>query len=422
ILEFPASVYDNNVLRYITGFLGRCLDIERLVVPKALLCPDTHSKLVELLARWDHLKELTIVEFYLTDRMLAEIIRTACQARRRRRHLDNWSPSHHAASLETALSDLGHTNTTTATITTTTTTTTTTTAAVGDSIMTPQGGQGLESLHLRQGFVSYPHSSLAIIKFHGATLVCVTLVNSKVVDRADLHQLLCSCPNLEVLEAMATLAKDSFTWSKSGDPVLAMEDMNMSCFPSPGHDSENEETIESSKRWWICSRLRVLKLRYLPRELLTMWETGIPYELAMQLSRMRHLEDLRLGRVTAARLGIILTDPEYGFGVLSPSSASSAPSSAPSSSSSLAAVAVTVTCETDSTSILRLLSKSDSSYESAASIKKRTESVTLTLQTMARELKNLKRLELRGLKAYVDHDELRKARKAWKQIEWIQYN
>ncbi|KAK3822900.1 MAG: hypothetical protein J3Q66DRAFT_437336 [Benniella sp.] len=55
--------------------------------------------------------------------------------------------------------------------------------------------------------------------------------------------------------------------------------------------------IESVAWGWVCTRLRVLKLRYLPRETETGWGTGIPHELAVQLCRMRYLEDLRLGRM-----------------------------------------------------------------------------------------------------------------------------
>ncbi|KAG0004793.1 hypothetical protein BGZ65_012677 [Modicella reniformis] len=369
-LDFVVMNCDNE-LDSIVAFLSRCPDIERLVVPPVLLISQTFQRLTDLLLNWIHLREMTIVQFYLTDHMLSEVMKAACRNLRHHRHHQQHLDSEQV-----------------------------------DGPMESQGttGPGLKSLHIWHGSESFPGTCQTIVEFHGATLVCLTLVGSRVVNGTDLQQLLCSCPNLEVLEAMSTLDKDRYTRSTAGDPILSTEDMLTVSGPIPttssrdkndDDDDDDDDNVlvlppEMGEWGWVCTRLRVLKLRYLPRETKMGWETGISLELVEQLGRMRYLEDLRLGRMTGLRLCL---------GTLS-----------------------------DSVLLKKIIDTSSSTsgsipyFDSRLGFRRRTESITSALRIMSRRLNNLKKLELRGLKEYVDRDEVKNARRAWKQIEWIHFS
>ncbi|KAG0233791.1 hypothetical protein BGX31_004767 [Mortierella sp. GBA43] len=426
-LELPISNCHSE-LDSIVAFLKRCPDIERFTVPPVLLTIQTVVKLTELLVDWIHLKELIIVEFYLTDNGLAEVIRTACQGRRRR--LNGWSSSFHqfqhldafnTKSLENAISDLSFA-----------------TISEDDSMM----GQGLESLRISQGFRSMPETSRAIIELHAATLVSVTLVNSRVVNRADLQLLLCSCPSLESLVALSDPSTMSGTsaW-KIHDPFLSTGDMLRIAGPLPmtevslrkQRQEENGEfsaQTEKMEEWgWVCTRLRVLKLGFLPRQDDWSCETGFPYELAVQLGRMRYLEDLRLDRVQGITFGLHSFQDSFG----TPSSVSTSMSmlGSPPTPTTTTTITPTTWSETETMTIAPIsifdtmdqpceLGHYDIGADEEARL--RTESVTMALRILAKELRHLRRLELKGLKDYVDRDEIRKARRSWEHIEWIQYS
>ena len=380
-LEFGFALFDYGETTSIAAFLERCPDIERLVVPAGVLHMSLCSVLLELLPNWIRLKEMVIGEFpfYVEESTLAEILRLASQSGRRYgRH-----PQQDQQQILNSVLD------------------------AGDS------GDGLESLCIGGGSISFLQASQAIIAFHGRTLVRVTLVNSRIVDRSNLQRLLCSCPNLEILEAMSTLT-DKSMWTRCNDPVLSSEDILAVSGPAPA---------TKSVAWgWVCTRLRVLKLRYLSREPETGWDTGIPYELAVQLSRMRCLEDLRLGRMAGD-----MRDRSAEIIALFTSMSASVSTGIP-----LTDLNSVMRDDNENPEVsgndgtLSTMGTTDQQTKSnechlEEETRRRTESVTMALRIFARELSRLKTLELRGLKTIVVHDEIRNAKKAWKQMEWVQY-
>jgi len=348
----------------IVVFLKRCPNMENITIP---LSHPAYSQFVELLKGWVYLRKLTLVESVLSDDMLAEVIRSA----------HHGDPSLQQSSP---------------------------TSSSKRNINASYKAQGLESLCILDGKDSYPETSQAIISSHGQTLVSIVLTRSKVVNRADLQRLLCSCPNLETLDAMSFFALDKWR-----DPILYTADI----LAVSGSAAANE-----SVAWgWVCTRLRVLKLRYLPRETETGWDTGIPYELAVQLSRMRCLEDLRLGRMAGDM--------------------HDRPAEIIASSLALTSMSGSVSADiplTDLNSVMRdgdenpEVNGKDSTLFTVGTTdqqtrsnechleeetRRRTESVTMALRIFARELSRLKTLELRGLKTFVVHDEISRAKTRW---------
>ncbi|KAF9373439.1 hypothetical protein CPB97_000540 [Podila verticillata] len=121
---------------------------------------------------------------------------------------------------------------------------------------------------------------------------------------------------------------------------------------------------------WVCDRLRVLKLQFRAR--LVPGNAGgsnmpvIPEQLVAELSRLTQLEDLRLGWVR----------------------------------------------HRDERPIEEL---------AASEIEAGQKSVSKLLDVLSK-LTGLKRLELRGFKAFVNKEALKKARGQWKHCEWVQYS
>ncbi|KAG0336975.1 hypothetical protein BG000_005942 [Podila horticola] len=130
---------------------------------------------------------------------------------------------------------------------------------------------------------------------HRETLEVLDLVNTD-MSGSLLHALLCACPNLQKVLAMATEKRKIY--ESNGDPVLTGKEM--------------EEAKEGSV--WACTNLKSLAIRYEHGP-----DTGqrfdfdngalgvgdekkstpiLPGVLVRELSRLSQLEELRLGRVT----------------------------------------------------------------------------------------------------------------------------
>lgn len=130
---------------------------------------------------------------------------------------------------------------------------------------------------------------------HRETLEVLDLVNTD-MSGSLLHALLCACPNLQKVLAMATEKRKIY--ESNGDPVLTGKEM--------------EEATEGSV--WACTNLKSLAIRYEHGP-----DTGqrfdfdngalgvgdekkstpiLPGVLVRELSRLSQLEELRLGRVT----------------------------------------------------------------------------------------------------------------------------
>ncbi|KAF9331442.1 hypothetical protein BG006_005701 [Podila minutissima] len=130
---------------------------------------------------------------------------------------------------------------------------------------------------------------------HRETLEVLDLVNSN-MSGSCLHTLLCACPNLQKVLAMAT--KRDKIYESIGDPVLAGKEM--------------EEASEGSA--WVCTNIKSLAVRYehgpdsgqrlgFDNGALGVGDekrstTILPGVLVRELSRLVQLEELRLGRVT----------------------------------------------------------------------------------------------------------------------------
>lgn len=123
---------------------------------------------------------------------------------------------------------------------------------------------------------------------------------------------------------------------------------------------------------WVCDQLRVLKLQFRARVVQVPGGvdgsnmTVIPDQLVAELSQLTQLEDLRLGWAR----------------------------------------------HKDEKPIEEL---------TASEIEAGQKSVSKLLDVLSK-LAGLKRLELRGLKAFIDKEVLKKARRQWKHCEWVQYS
>lgn len=201
---------------------------------------------------------------------------------------------------------------------------------------------------------------------------------------AMLQSLLSACPNLDTFSALSAQVEGKI--EALIDPVVRGLDLE-----PPGGQGMS----------WACDRLKVLKLQFesrvgvfqdqLPldgkihffRE-----EAGcighlievVPPALIAQLGRLTHLEELHLGRATDS-----LFDPEV---VQRPSAR---------------------------------IGKEALDRENQRRLEMHRENVSQLLRALS-TLKNLKRLELRGLKEFIDRDKLKEARTHWKRIEWVSYS
>ncbi|KAF9390891.1 hypothetical protein CPB97_008131 [Podila verticillata] len=201
---------------------------------------------------------------------------------------------------------------------------------------------------------------------------------------AMLQSLLCACPNLDTFSALSARVEGKI--EALMDPVVRGPDLE-----PPGGQG----------MLWACDRLRVLRLQFESqvgvfqdqrpldgkihffRE-----EVGcvghlievVPTALIAQLGRLAHLEELHLGRATDS-----FFDPK----VLQRPSAH--------------------------------IDKEALDRENQRQLEMHRENVSQLLRALS-ILKNLKRLELRGLKKFIDKDELKEARTHWKQIEWVSYS
>ncbi|KAF9389477.1 hypothetical protein CPC16_005773 [Podila verticillata] len=208
--------------------------------------------------------------------------------------------------------------------------------------------------------------------------------HSGIMTGAMLQSLLCACPNLDTFSALSARVEGKI--EARIDPVVR------------GLDLEPPDGQEMS---WACDRLRVLKLQFesqigvfqdqLPQDgnIHFLREKAgcvahlieiVPPALIVQLGRLTDLEELHLGRTTDS-----LFDPEV---VQRPSAHSG---------------------------------KEALDRENQRQLEMHRENVSQLLRALS-TLKNMKRLELRGLKEFIDRDELKKARTHWKQIEWVSYS
>ncbi|KAG0228001.1 hypothetical protein B0O80DRAFT_294594 [Mortierella sp. GBAus27b] len=421
-LDFSFSLAHEDYLHTVTGFLRQCPDIERLVVPSWFLKEDsTTTVLPELLLNWIHLKDMVIstCRHIPEERVLAEII---CAAAGQGSQSLDMTGSAMTGALPLPLPPAPATALALAAATAAAATPI---AAAGGG---GGGGRGLRYLRLEAGGIPLSLPSQAVIQFHSQTLVHVNLVKSRAMDRVDVQRLLCSCPNLEILETMDRWSEDDWIPTQVRDPILYTADMVAVSGPAPStttttaaagtascrvgsgqeqascSQAEDDDDDDGPEWGWICKRLRVLTLRYYPMDTTTGGLTGIPYELAIQLGRMRYLEDLRIGRQAA---------PEIGHRIpLTPLASLVSPSPA---------------------SLVPFLAQQPQQYQhqqhqqqqqqqpSGKTKSARIESVSLALRIWAKELTQLKRLELRGLQIYTDPQEIDKAKEAWKQMEWVQF-
>jgi hypothetical protein len=391
-LDLSFMVLDAELSGPIVTFLERCPDMERFVVPSILLRGHVQGRasvlLLNLLIRWNRLKELIIPSCNVGERGLKDIIRAAAGKCRRRHGHGHGSPETHPSttssppSLDTMMDPP---------------------LPAPPSLSPPPAGhgRGLTCLHISGGVESFPLASQAIIKYHSRTLVNVRLVGSKVVNHADLQRLLCCCPNLEVLETMDVWGPDELSQGLARDPILHTADIVEVSVPDSGKGSGsgsapcwmNYSMVEHDDcRYglgWVCKRLRVLTLRYYPTDPRSGRMTGIPFDMAVQVGKLRHLEDLRIGRQ-----GPQTVEPRR--------------------------FSWTSTTGSPFGSHQRQQQQQEEQRVGEAK-DERTLSVTVALQIWARELSRLRMLELRGLQDHVNGDDIRKASEAWKQIEWIQY-
>ncbi|KAG0233793.1 hypothetical protein B0O80DRAFT_445650 [Mortierella sp. GBAus27b] len=398
VKTFKVQISYCNEVSSVMEVLERSPDIETLKIPGFLLAPSYYSRLVGLLPKLTRLKKLIITRLSVQELELTEVIRSASQCYRNRSD-DPISNSRQRGvqsvarrSLDVAFQEFSLDQTPN-----------TTTPSHAKSIY---DGRGLESLFISKGRLSSPMVSQAILDFHSMTLVTVTLAGCRMVDRKNLHRLLCSCPNLEVLDAMSS----STSRPSSRDAILVTDEI----LPSTNEPSspKEEESEELECRWgWICSRLRVLKLRFFTRDSTMDW---IPHDFEEQVRKMQYLEDLRLGR---------MTDVDF----LKRSERETTPTASPTTSSVSSPVTASPTTPTsegtegshDSTTLVATEPKEQqdpTENHGVNELEMRTLGVTLALDRLIHNLSRLKTLEMRGLKGYMNERDIERAKESWREL------
>ncbi|KAG0352587.1 hypothetical protein BG005_008000 [Podila minutissima] len=201
-----------------------------------------------------------------------------------------------------------------------------------------------------------------------------------------LLSLLKDCPNLESFSALSA-------------PVRGKNAIRY-VYQDPAVRASDFEASGGSDIPWTCERLKVLKLQFASRVDITPDQLKpdgkvphyldkvvrhvlevVPPTLIAQIGWLTQLEELRLGRAQTT-----LFDPE----VIQPP----------------------FTHGSEDAGIDERQRQLEMQHR---------ENVSKLLRVLS-TLKNLKRLELRGLKEFIDMSELKEARKLWKQIEWVAYS
>ncbi|KAG0340644.1 hypothetical protein BG004_006341 [Podila humilis] len=210
---------------------------------------------------------------------------------------------------------------------------------------------------------------------HTLRKIDMTAAGTRQLTGKMIQRLLCTCPHLDEFSAMRVFDTERKHQSHS-DPVLGAPDME-------------DEKIGTA---WACTGLKVLKLRFETHYKGRFISTSVgnvrdspivPGALIRQLSVLTQLEDLRLGRVT------VRNDPElYGGYANAPDP-------------------------------VHLVETSGPKDETRGINPNRTAS---DMVQMLGTLTRLKRLELRNMKPFLNPSAFIKAKRPWKNMEWVHYS
>lgn len=210
--------------------------------------------------------------------------------------------------------------------------------------------------------VKSPQSVVDALLEHRETLQDVDLTDAGTDEwTGDMLQLLLrACPRLRSFVAMKPLNKDHPIMDRHSDPFLGASDMVV-----PG----------GQRLDWACVDLKKLAIRFMPNVDVTADQVGrgsakhvavIPRVLVEQVGRLSKLEDLRLGYLARAK-------------------------------------------------VIGNADAVDSMQDQDG------QTVSKAVANLA-TLDRIKRLELRNLKRFMDHEVLHAMRKHWRDIEWCQYS
>ncbi|GJJ74947.1 hypothetical protein EMPS_07305 [Entomortierella parvispora] len=227
---------------------------------------------------------------------------------------------------------------------------------------------------------------------HGDTLEVFRMHANDTLPSEGILRLLTTCSQLEVLDLMRLESRwmapeEQHKWreytrvhaDRDGPALLDVADMDgdhgpLFCTP------------------WACERLKVLRIHYRTPALESGEDEVQPKVLYEQLSALSRLEDLRLGWIQPP------------------------PSDLNDSNADGLVTSNLVTA------FRRLhVVAEESAQDETPHQRARVQNVGVALQAWT-QLKSLRKLELRGLKLFIEKDQIKKARRKWGDIEWIQYS
>ena len=227
-----------------------------------------------------------------------------------------------------------------------------------------------------------PLSLVLAVSQHWRTLEVFRMHASGVLPSAGILQLLTTCSELEVLDLMRLesrwiwpeeqrrMKENSRLYNRAGDAFLDVAGM--------------DEFDDPSNAPWACEKLKVLRINYGITSVDSNKDVVLPRVLYEQLSALSRMEGLRLGWVQpppnddSEDEDLITSDP----------------------------VALGETLASVEEQELQQLG---------------VQNIGAALQAFTK-LTRLRKLELRGLKSFIEKEQLGRVRSKWENIEWIQYS
>ncbi|KAG0048924.1 hypothetical protein BGZ83_006190 [Gryganskiella cystojenkinii] len=298
----------------------------------------------------------------------------------------------------------------------------------------------IKSCRRLRTFIGYEHPQTpqhiisALLEHQASTLETLQLYCNNLVHSSAVLRLLSSCPELQVLDMMATddrwLSREQLRRRK----MLTRYNTHGHVFLDPVMLTPRRIDTNAP---WVCELLRVLRIRYTSIE--TIRESVPPSSSSGQgsvseeevadnfdpsrsedseLEKEQDEDEEVLPRVFYERLGELtqLEDLRLKFcpGLTWSINSGTEDGMNPTTMTGMSENGNTISNNTENSTRLQ---EEDMSMR----VTKARENMSRALKTFS-GLKQLQKLELRGLKEYIDKDAVWRARRQWKNIQWVHFS